>query len=404
MSEDFKRKLKQYADGTLPENEREDVERELDKLEAYQTYLDELMEAGSSDTNRKDKNGAPSSKNERAVIRRGKWKARFVNAATVLAILCLVAVISSVLTGLYYGTGEPNRMSTYQDVVKSAIAITKPNVTAGTNAQGGVFFTMKLSGPLNRQVGDSQVAVGDFSMKFMLGMPSVPQFSWRDGAEAGSYTFFYPSGNDRSPVSGETNLSVGERPDREEWTTLEKLPEGTVAEAYLSFNRLFGTDELLALFEHKNMMPVWFAADAGPGSRREDSGIVPYPVGFPYWPIWHADDLTTDFYEEKKSGWFGKIVTSGGSYPSIAAYGDGAKRNENFVKTLKLLQQYRSIAKQAAPFTDIGGAADYIGTNGVKLYGAVVTGPVKELLKLREESWVERIRIGEVRLWNWRDR
>ncbi|WP_268895059.1 anti sigma factor C-terminal domain-containing protein [Paenibacillus sp. USDA918EY] len=37
------------------------------------------------------------------------------------------------------------------------------------------------------------------------------------------------------------------------------------------------------------------------------------------------------------------------------------------------------------------------------MYGAVVTGPTKEILKLKEDPEVSAIRIGEVALWNWRE-
>ncbi|TBL78526.1 anti-sigma factor [Paenibacillus thalictri] len=414
MSEEFKRKLKQYADGTLPEHEKDEIEREMEKMEAYQAYLDELMSADDSRTGEAGGLGAEdaaiaisakaTSSKEKSIIRRGKWKARFTSAATVLAILIVITIVSSIITGLFYGLGEPNRMTKYQDVITSTIAVTRPNVTIHPSGQGNAFFTMDSSGKLNKQVGDEQVVIGDFSMKFLLGVAAAPQVSWLDNGGSGQYTFYFPGIQSSSTAPGEANRLSGERTDGSEWVTLEKLPEGTVAEAYLSFDRLFTTDELLARLEHKNMQPLWFAADAGPDSWRRNEGIVAYPVGFPYWPVWHADDLKIDHYEEKKSGWFGKIVSKGGSYPALAAYGDGAKRNENFLKTLNLLQQYKSIANKAAPFTDIDGAAGYIRTNGVKLYGAVVTGPVKELLKLREETWIRNLRVGEVRLWNWRGR
>ncbi|TDF87890.1 anti-sigma factor [Paenibacillus piri] len=411
MSEEFKRKLKQYADGNLPEHERDEIERELEKMEAYQAYLDELMplnDSTSIESVRSERSGdGPmptilSPGNEKSIIRRGKWKARFVSSAIVTAILIIFTIVSSIITAIYYGMGEPSRMMTYQDVVTSAIAVSRPNVTVHLNGQGNAFFTMDSSSKLNKQVGAGQVVVGDFSMKFLLGLPGVPQFSWQDNNS--NVTFHYPGGGQSLTAPEEANRLNGERADAPEWVALEKLPEGTVAEAYLSFDRLFTTDELLARFEHKNMQPVWFAVDAGPDSWRQNGGIVTNPVGFPYWPVWHADDLQVNHYEEKKTGWLGKIVTRGGSYPALAAYGDGAKRNENFMKTLSLLRQYKSIANKAAPFTNIDKAADYIGTNGVKLYGAVVTGPVKELLKLREEPWVRNLGVGEVRLWNWRDR
>lgn len=43
MSEEFKEKLRRYGEGTLADEDRDEVERELEKMEAYQAYLDELM-------------------------------------------------------------------------------------------------------------------------------------------------------------------------------------------------------------------------------------------------------------------------------------------------------------------------------------------------------------------------
>ena len=68
---------------------------------------------------------------------------------------------------------------------------------------------------------------------------------------------------------------------------------------------------------------------------------------------------------------------------------------------LRLLRQYELIANQVAPFIDVDASLAYVEQNGVRLYGAVITGPVKELLTLREVPWVHDLRVGEVRLWNW---
>lgn len=90
--------------------------------------------------------------------------------------------------------------------------------------------------------------------------------------------------------------------------------------------------------------------------------------------------------------------------PSVDSYGDGELRNANFLKTLHLMQEHKSIANKVIPFIDLDDSISYLEKNGVRLYGAVVTGPVKELLKLKEEKWVSNIHVEEVRLWNWRDR
>ena len=71
------------------------------------------------------------------------------------------------------------------------------------------------------------------------------------------------------------------------------------------------------------------------------------------------------------------------------------------MKSLRLLQEYELIADRVAPFIDIDASLAYVEQHHVHLYGAVVTGPVEEVLALREVSWVQDLRVGEVRLWNW---
>jgi len=418
MSEDFKRKLQDYASGKLSDEEREEVEREMEKMEVYQAYLDEVMAHSDQELAGEGGEGAEGAKGatalnrmpaaplkEAAIIRRGKWKARVMNVFTVLAVLLLLTVISSIITGVFYGTGTPDRMQTYRDVVESAVAVSQPNVKVDMNGSGNAFFTMDFTGKLNKQVGDERIAVADFSMRFLMNLASAPKITWQGNMRGNSF-FYHP---DYKPATGgeqqEANRWGDERFDHNEWAKLEKLPEGTVAEAYVSLNRLFSTDELLKQFEHLDMEPVWFAVDTGLDSKRGDSGgVITNPVGFPYWPIWQSDDLTVDFYKEEKAGWFGKVVSSGGSYPSLESYGDGEKRNGYFKKTLYMLQKNKRITARVAPFLELDDTIDYVEKNGVKLYGAVITGPVKELLKLRDKPWIRDLRVGEVQLWNWQTR
>ncbi len=50
---------------------------------------------------------------------------------------------------------------------------------------------------------------------------------------------------------------------------------------------------------------------------------------------------------------------------------------------------------------DLSKRIDYLETNGFKHYGVVITGPTKEILKLREEPWVGDLKVDEVSFWNW---
>lgn len=396
MSEEFKRKLKQYAEGSLPEDEREEVEREIEKLELYQSYLEELTESVDNKSRiRGGRLAEPSeSENNRQlrkeanIIRRGKWKARLSNALTLLSLLIAVTFVSSACTALFYSMGEPDRVDLYRDVVSSAIAVTEPNVEVHLNAQGNAFFTMDLKGELVKQIGDARVSAGDYSIRFLLNHTNGPVLSWKERNTNGRGFARLP---DSSTYNGDS-----------EWSILEKLPEGTVSELYFSLDRLYETEDLLKLLQPRNLTPLWFAVDNG--EDNSGSGWVSDPIGFPYMPIWHHDDKKLESYSEEKRGFFSKVTSSLSSYPQVQAYGDGELRNDNFKKTLYLLREYRAITKKAAPFMKLDETIGYVEQHGVKLYGAVVTGPTKELLKLKQEPWVRAPRVGEVHLWNWRDR
>jgi Sigma factor regulator C-terminal len=43
----------------------------------------------------------------------------------------------------------------------------------------------------------------------------------------------------------------------------------------------------------------------------------------------------------------------------------------------------------------------YLKKNGVRVYGAVVTGPVRELEKLRQEAGFHEFDLGRIEVWNW---
>lgn len=374
MSDEFRRKLQDYEEGKLSEEERTELEKDLERMEAYQAHLDELMgkEQGEMDN-------TMTSRNEAKIIKRGKWKARMNTVFSVLVIFILVTWAGNIFNSIYFGEGDPSRADTYGDVASFAMMVTHPNVSVHVSGSMERYFSYEFTGDMQKQIGSERYTIGQFELPFRLGLPGILQMKWSD--DHPKTGFFNPPDN---PVDMDM---------QHDWNKLEKLPEGTVAEAYLSFNQYFKTDEILKHFEGKNLEPVWFAVDAGQQESYD-------PIGFPYQPMWHHDDLTITSYKEEKTR-FGKTVMQGGTYPAVEEYGSGALRDENFIKTLRLLRDHKSITSKVAPFVEFDQITEYVESNGVKIYGAVVTGPTKELLKLKKESWVKGIQVSDARLWNW---
>ena len=392
MSDEFKQKMKKYMEGTLSEEERIEVEKELEKMELYQSYMEEMMQEGSEAEIKHSQWDADTPRlNEVRILQKGKWKARFSSAFIVISMFLLFTVITSIGTMVFYTWGEPDRGEQYRDVVSSTIALTQPTSMVNLRSNGGAYFGMNLTGEIKKQVGGARLTVGEFSGSLFFNFLRLYDFTWNEQGQYNNALFQLPD-------------SEGFNSDAD-WTRLKMLPEGTVAEAYVSYHKYFTTDELLAQFKDKNLEAVWFAVDIGHSNKTyDDHGIITEPLGFPSVPIWRSEDMTV-MSQTKSKRWWGMSVTSQSSRaPSVDTHGDGDLRDNNFIKTLKLLQQYPSITKRLAPFYDIEGSVSYIEEHGVRLYGAVVTGPTKELLKLKDDPLISNIRIGKVTLWDWYER
>ncbi|WMT43252.1 sigma factor regulator N-terminal domain-containing protein [Paenibacillus sp. D2_2] len=133
MTDDFKRKLQDYKNGKLSDEERAELEQQLEKMEIYQSYLDEMLdgeeEHRNPGANRVTDKELNMYKREASLLRKGKWRARIGTVFTLISLYIIVTVLTSIGTALYYWTGDPNRYDIYRDVVESAIAVTYPNVT-----------------------------------------------------------------------------------------------------------------------------------------------------------------------------------------------------------------------------------------------------------------------------------
>ncbi|OUM87449.1 MAG: hypothetical protein BAA01_12645 [Bacillus thermozeamaize] len=403
MTEEWKKRWRAYVEDRLTDEEKEQVEEELAKLEAYQEFLEEELEKGlnaklNKKSHRNSKSSAKSDpasmKLSNALLRWAKWKARLQNTVTALAIFFLLMIFGSILTGAFYSWGEPNRMEIYQDVIRSTVAVTEPNIQFSSSGMNTTpWFTMRINAQLEKQIGDKLELVGEMSSSFLFNRMSSPERKWLIYTPRNYPLFYHPEDNLGDPFTKST------------WNSLEKLPEGTVSELYLSLDHFYSTAEVLSLLEGKNLQPLWFAVDTGMEEpyRTGDYRPVDVPFGFPFFPMWHHDDMKLDELTVERKSFFSTVTIESRGSPPIEAYGSAEVREENFIKTLQLLTKYENIAKGVSRYHDLhlSERLAYIQEKGVRIYGVVVTGPTKELLKLKEEPWVRRAVLGEVRLWSW---
>lgn len=384
MSDEFKKKVKDFIEGKLSGEEEEKMKVEIEKLEKYQEVLDECVG--------KDKN--PIYKGEKKIIKISKRKAKLENVKTVLAILTMIVafvMISNIITASYYNSKDPTRLETYRTVIEIVVATTQPNISVGgSSSSTGNFFASEIDAKLKKFIGSERVEVGDLKINFTFSKAEVEWIKLLD-ANFQEHLFRHP--NDDADIEVPADDVI-----------LEKLPEGTVAEAFISLDKLYEVDEILEKLENRELKPVWFAVDIG--YEKED--FINNLIGFQYQTLWNetywALDSITEEETNEKGMWGSKVITEIRFSPDIDSYGDGEIRSENFMKNLKYLQEYEEIANEVTPFgdLDLNNKINYLEKNGVRIYGLVITGPSKEILKLKEEEWVTNIKVGEVRFWNWK--
>lgn len=380
MGDDFKRKLEAYEKGELTGSELNIFEKELEKLEQYQEILEK-------DDGLSENESIHNDKRQRKILRWSKWKARLQTAFFALLMFILITIISSIITSIYYGWGSPNRIETFGHVIDHTLTITDPyGYIGGTSFNSSPFFSTTGTRDLNKSIGDETVQVGELEIKFIfsnMGYPEEKNFGRTSQHRPG---FVYPN---------------GEFGFESDWNQLEKLPKGTVVSAYISFDDLMETKDVFDVMEDRDLELIWLATDTGLENQDKWAGAIHEPIGFPNFPIWHDDDMILQSREEDKKG---RVISEGYSSPEYRE-GDTDILHEQFLKTLHFLKDHERKANQLYFFghLELDERIRYFENHGFKHYGIVVTGPTKEVLKLKEESWVNVLQVDEVGFWNWHD-
>ncbi|WP_226036826.1 anti-sigma factor [Aquibacillus saliphilus] len=378
MSDEFSRKLKAYEKGELTDQELEEFEKELEKLEGYQKILEE--QAGSTT------GSTISNKRQQKIVRKGKWKARLQTALFAFGILIIFTFLSSVLTAVYYSWGNPDRVDEFRGVIDHTLTITNPyGYLGGTSTSTTPYFGLEATRDMKKQIGNETIKVGELEVNFLFSLMSSAERSYIGKESQSQPAFSHPRSDERV---------------HSDWDQLEQLPEGTVVSAYVSFGELMESKAVEKLFSDKQMNLLWLAVDTGIKSEM-NHGTIFDTIGFPSHPIWHEDDMITQSYEEE-SGLFGSSTVSESSSSLAYHEGDQDMLHDQFMKTLYFLQDHEKKSNRLLfGRLDLKKRINYLENHGILHYGAVITGPTKEIVKLQDEPLVEGLEVDEVEFWNW---
>ncbi|MEH7011380.1 anti-sigma factor C-terminal domain-containing protein [Neobacillus niacini] len=307
---------------------------------------------------------------QRKIVKDGRNTARITNIMISLAILLLILPIMTLFTYMYYGFG--GKANNLIDVAAKTIYVTEPNMSLEEiEIEDDIgFFSMRLLFDVYKRIGKEDYKAGDYDIYFALDKPSFPKknyFLERPLVEI-------PSVETETLLHPKALIPFN---PQEEWNMLNGLPDGSVAEVYVSLSDLMEPDDL------KKIMPAetelrWFAVNTGMEEGQTDKEGVPItPIGYPA----QIDTTTWSPFNGREQS-----------------------NEEVFMDILALLEKNEDVAEKVAraKSLEIKDRRAYLRENGIQIYGAVITGPTPELRKLEQIKEIRAMKVGEVKLWNWK--
>ncbi|RHW37361.1 hypothetical protein D1B31_16495 [Neobacillus notoginsengisoli] len=316
------------------------------------------------------------------------WKYRFTLTMRIVRVLAAIALLyvvyMMVLSFGYFksGIGEKNKF-----IVSQAFNWTHPGFFAKNESHIGAeitpFFSQEISLPIIRTIGMKEMQVGAHEVTKRAFSPfSSTRTTLVNPSEEG-FSFFLPE----DPRSGK-KLSL--KVDPGVWSTLEKVHEGTVADFAFSTNRYYEPAELLEVLAPYDVNVLWMPLYTGELKELKDIGYsVAGGTYFSVDGIGMSRARETDDYR---------------SSSEVGLHVETIKENEKIMlaNMEKMLDaENASYLEQGLGLRFLEERHEYLKKNGFQVYGAVVTGPVKELLKLRELETIQSAKVGEFAYWNW---
>ncbi|MED0934401.1 anti-sigma factor [Bacillus mobilis] len=368
----FKKLWEKYENGTLTHDEQKELESHIETCEECEVYLDELL----AKTEPLKKKLPP--KDMKIPFWRIKWKNRLQMFGFILSICIVIYVIGGILSAFYFQANNDKRLEEVRSVPSLAIEATLPNsrVTGGGTSVEA-FFRTNSHFNLVKTVGKKEIPLGTLETSSFLSSVNVLNKSWMNTFYQPKLFFVHPK-TEPGDYLKESSKKV--------WDTLTKVHEGTVAEVAISFDKAYTLQELESLlysvFEAQEMppTPVWYALETGEEKKDVENFILHSGevIGFPE----HIRFLDSKTKKQKTP-------------------------EDKVIEMMRILSIHKKTVSKVTLLHEselnLDKRYEYVKDNGVKVYGIVITGPSKELLKLQNSPHVRYATLGDIEVWNWFD-
>ncbi|CAH0218590.1 anti-sigma factor [Priestia megaterium] len=381
--QDMKHQWEKYKNGTLTDKEAEALEEHTENCEACSAHLehllteDELLSPTSSATSLSDDTMLDNKKVKKSIYI-AKWKQRLSNVTTVIGSVVLLWIIGSFLSIVYYHQSKTEYINS---VNQAAIESAFPNVhIRETTSDTQSFFRMQSQMEAYKQIGREEQAIGTFTFHQLFDKTSGVEKEFSGGKYDLNLSFVYPD-----PKKLKLHAKEYKEWTNETWKALENLPKGTVSEVAISFDDTYSLKEVqqkMNAIDSRDFSTSWYALNTGNEQKTstKDEPLIDLTstFGFPEFLDLPYDHKGNQPHSTSKSNVLNmmKLLAD----------------NEETVQKVRQLDYSDLLLKQRY---------SYVKKHGVGVYGVVITGPTKKLLKLKNDPSITYASLGDVELWNW---
>lgn len=316
-------------------------------------------------------------------------KAKFTLTLRILRVLFFIFLIYGVYIILTNIFAEKLNV-TNENMYFSSLALewTVPNVRSDFNVKEEeltAFGTNHFSYDLMKTVGEKESVIGEARVtKKVSDAQSRIDYFLPGRKQLSEFSFSLPEDpRTGKKLTANTSSYV--------WESLEMLPEGTVVELAFSTTSFMESKQLIEALKDLDLHILWMPLYTGQFKHYEPSHysltndmIIVSELG-----LTGGKEHHDSFHESFRIRWLADDTIN--------------ESEQMMLKNMeKLLNKSESYYEQFLGLEQLKEKYQYLTEEGFIVYGAVVTGPVKELLKLQQLSFVQGEQLGEVELWNWR--
>ena len=316
------------------------------------------------------------------------WRTRLSISFTVLRTLLAVFLIYTfymIAVGMFYNFS--GKEAAFERLVTTVIETRYPGIAVdkslpmNTNTVTTPFLTQKTDMTLYRKVGDWEVVIGDIAArKTLFGKLELDMKFDNKYLNESIYDVYAVPPDLLGKEEGEIQ--------DEAWVTerLQAISDGYVAQLQFSTRKSMAPDELQEMLEAYDVDVLEMPVYGGELTKIEDIGYT-------------ADEINTyisalklrpavEYDEENRL-----TVT----YSSLSGAGGLEGALEQFPKDLQWLVDRGGYYEAEYDEQRL----EYIKENPIRVFGAVVTGPIREIERLVEEERFHQFHLGEIEVWNW---